>query len=340
MINIMSKESNNPLISVIIPVYNVGNYLIHTINSAINQTYRNLEIILVDDGSTDRSGDICEDYANKDSRIRVIHQDNAGLSAARNAGVHDSSGEYVTFLDGDDLLASEAIKILLDAALKYGADVVTSSYRRVRPSEAFYAAGTDREFNIMTAGEALEAICFPHELSVSSCGKLYRASHTKESAFPHGKTFEDVATIPMIIARAEIVAVGQAELYGYVARPGSITGERTISKQKYMDFESELDRLVSFLKSDGRASQEAIAHFKALSWLRILRLLPEGEDSYFDDQKRSKLMARLHQDALIWRRDGRVSQVERMRWLLFSISPTLYSATFKAYAKLSGLNVV
>lgn len=115
---------NQPLISVIIPVYNVEDYLRECVDSVINQTYKNLEIILVDDGSTDSSGKICDDYAEKDERIAVIHQKNGGLSAARNAGLDKSSGEYIYFLDSDDYVADNTFETLLSIAEKDNSDIV------------------------------------------------------------------------------------------------------------------------------------------------------------------------------------------------------------------------
>ena len=115
---------NQPIVSVVIPVYNVEAYLCECVDSVINQTYKNLEIILVDDGSTDSSGKICDDYAEKDERISVIHQKNGGLSAARNAGLDKASGEYIYFLDSDDYVADNTLESLITIAEKDNSDIV------------------------------------------------------------------------------------------------------------------------------------------------------------------------------------------------------------------------
>ena len=111
--------NEKPLISVVVPVYNVAKYLKKSIESIVNQTYTNLEIILVDDGSKDESGDICEDYSLKDSRIIVIHKPNGGLSDARNAGIKQAKGEYITFVDSDDTIDYDMIEFLYDLILKF-----------------------------------------------------------------------------------------------------------------------------------------------------------------------------------------------------------------------------
>ena len=125
------KKVSNPLISVIIPVYKVEKYLDKCIDSVINQTYNNLEIILVDDGSPDNCPKMCDEYAKKDKRIKVIHKENGGVGSARNKGIEKSTGDYITFVDSDDWIEKEFIHEMLDIANKYKADYVTCGYYRV-----------------------------------------------------------------------------------------------------------------------------------------------------------------------------------------------------------------
>lgn len=113
-----------PLISVIVPVYNVEEYLTKCIDSIINQTYTNLEIILVDDGSTDRSLKICNEYLQKDARVKVIHKENGGVTSARKAGLLQAAGEYVTYVDGDDWLERDAYSVIYERGIKFGVDMV------------------------------------------------------------------------------------------------------------------------------------------------------------------------------------------------------------------------
>lgn len=120
--------ANEQLVSVIIPVYNVGRYLPQCFDSVTSQTYRNLEIIVIDDGSTDDSGSICDQYAEKDDRIRVIHTDNRGLASARNLGLENVSGEYISFIDSDDWIEPQTIEMFIRTALETEADIVNAKY--------------------------------------------------------------------------------------------------------------------------------------------------------------------------------------------------------------------
>ena len=123
-------KSKTPLVSVIVPVYNVKDYLKDCLNSIVLQSYSHMEILLIDDGSTDGSGDICDEYAKKDSRIKVFHQKNLGLSAARNVGLNHMNGEYLTFVDSDDTISKFFLELLLKEILMYQVDMVVCDYLR------------------------------------------------------------------------------------------------------------------------------------------------------------------------------------------------------------------
>lgn len=121
----MDNLASMPLVSVIVPIYKVERYLKECVDSIINQTYKNLEIILVDDGSPDKSGEIADSYAEKDGRVRVIHKENGGLSDARNVGIESAKGEYISLIDSDDYISQYFIEIMMKNAIKYVTDVVT-----------------------------------------------------------------------------------------------------------------------------------------------------------------------------------------------------------------------
>lgn len=165
------------LISIIVPVYNVEQYLPRCLETIAAQTYRNLEIILVDDGSTDRSGDICDEYASKNSRARVIHQQNKGLWAARNAGQQVVSGEYVMFIDGDDYLHLDIVKVLHQAInhnkKKY--DIAVVDYKKTWNFDEDITSKEDGTLEVLTQTELVAAL-FDFNISRSVWNKLYRKS--------------------------------------------------------------------------------------------------------------------------------------------------------------------
>ena len=143
----MKKVSNEPLISVIIPVYKVEKYLNRCVDSVINQTYKNIEIILVDDGSPDNCPKICDDYAKKDKRIRVIHKKNGGVSSARNMGIEKANGEWISFVDSDDWIDELFISKMLEIALKEKTDYICCSYKRVYNGKTEYIKNDELVIN-------------------------------------------------------------------------------------------------------------------------------------------------------------------------------------------------
>ena len=185
---------NCPLVSVIIPVYNVEPYLREALDSVLSQTYDNLEIILIDDGSTDGSGDICDEYALHDSHIRVIHQNNKGLSAARNAGLDVISGDYIVFLDSDDVYLPEYVSYLKEILVKEDADIVECKLKTFRNGESYAnnESITDQstEYRTFNRIEALHALVHD-DISVVATNKLYKRKLWDDIRFPEGYVYED-----------------------------------------------------------------------------------------------------------------------------------------------------
>lgn len=210
-----------PLVSVIIPIYNVEQYLAYCMESVLAQTYKMLEIVLVDDGSTDKSGEMCDCYQKQDDRVRVIHKKNGGLSSARNAGIKIMTGEYVVFIDSDDYVSTSYVEILMDYAKKDQADLVISSYEKVIGNcayEGIVKFDIHRTFN----SDSLQYGMLARKIPMYACGKLYKAMLFNAVQFPEGKLYEDVPTsweISKCIERATYI---NAKLYFYRQRPDSI----------------------------------------------------------------------------------------------------------------------
>lgn len=204
-------------VSIIIPVYNAEKYLPRCIQSVLNQTYKNIEIILVDDGTKDNSGIMCDDYATHDERIKVIHKENGGLSFARNAGIEIASGEAIFFLDSDDYLSDDCIRKLVNLLQDHLADVsiIQMKYIPENVNEVDLSQDTD-EIKVMTAEKAIEESLYQKLYTCCAPAKLYRRSVIGEIRFPLGRISEDLATCHLFLNNAEKVVY--SSYYGYYYR--------------------------------------------------------------------------------------------------------------------------
>lgn len=211
---------NNDIISVVVPVYNVERYLPRCLERLLHQTYPHLDIILVDDGSEDESSRICEKYREKDSRIRVFHKKNGGLSDARNYGLKELQGPYVTFVDSDDYVAETYVEFLYYLLKKEEADIAVCGYLETTRSDE-QAIGSAANM-IMDGKSAVKNMFYQKYISTSACAKLYRSSLFQQIEFPYGRLYEDVNTVYKVLLKAEKVAYSQRIEYFYFNRPQSI----------------------------------------------------------------------------------------------------------------------
>lgn len=217
-------NENMPQISIIVPVYKVEKYLERCIRSIVSQIYQNLEIILVDDGSPDKCGEICETFAQSDSRIKVYHKENGGLSDARNFGVERAHGEYIAFIDSDDYIAPNYIEYLFGLLNKHNADIACCCMTETDGDTADYRTNEDiPKEQLLTGNEACrELLGNRHDVLVTAWGKLYRSDIVKKYVFPVGKINEDAATTCKYYYEADRVIVGNKCLYAYYQNPYGI----------------------------------------------------------------------------------------------------------------------
>lgn len=209
-------------VSVIVPIYNVEKYLETCVRSLLSQTLSDIEIILVDDGSPDNCGKMCDDFAKGDPRIKVIHKENGGLSEARNAGIMVATSQYIGFVDSDDYVAIDMYETLYSNVTRFDADVsICGLYDCYRTKKIPQFAGNEHLIldNEEALGLALEGVKF----SVNAVNKLYKKELFDEIKFPKGKLSEDAFTIPLVLARARTVVFDSRPKYFYVHRGDSIT---------------------------------------------------------------------------------------------------------------------
>lgn len=222
-----------PLISVIVPIYKVEEYLERCVDSILTQTYSNLEIILVDDGSPDNCGHICDKYAETDERVRVIHQENGGLPAARNAGLNVATGEYIGFVDSDDFIEAKMFEVLLNCLLENKVDIVQCGITNSEAKE--YVNNADiHELLICNQKEAIIHLLSSDEVVTCSVwNKLYKAELFSQLRFPNVRS-EDFGLNYYMFKRISKIAVIDTPLYHYVLRGNSITTGKL--RESHFDF--------------------------------------------------------------------------------------------------------
>ena len=213
------------LISVIVPIYKVEEYLDRCVESLVNQTYKNLEIILVDDGSPDGCPHKCEDWARKDSRIKVIHKENGGLSDARNAGMNIATGEFISFIDSDDYIASDFIATLLAAMEKENSDIVECSVVKFYEDGKFEKYSDNLAVTTSQTESALSGLIAENPFHQHVWNKLYKVDCLKGILFPVGKLNEDEFWTYQVFGRAKKVSKINKTMYYYFQRSDSIMGE-------------------------------------------------------------------------------------------------------------------
>lgn len=268
-----------PLITIIVPIYNVAVYMDRCVDSILTQTYRSLEVILVDDGSADGSAGKCDQWAQRDPRVKVIHQANAGLSMARNTALDIMTGEYVMMVDGDDYIAPHAVATLLSLITSTGAGIAAAGW-------CLFADGTEPAIDpnkdkqtTFTSSEAINDVFYQHTLTNSACNKLFKSSIFKTLRFPQGLLYEDLAIIYDLLGEAGTIAHTTTMLYFYRQRTdGSITSTFTRQRANVIDIMEGLEQRIA-----GKAPQ----HLKAVrsrllsAYFNIFLLCPQ--DGSMDD---------------------------------------------------------
>lgn len=260
------------LISVIVPVYNVESYLKRCVDTIIAQTYSHLEIILIDDGSKDSSGLLCDEIAEKDLRIKVVHQNNAGLSAARNSGLDILNGKYVFFVDSDDAIDTNTIEKLYYQLQRYNADIAACGYGYV--DDDYFSGKSEQEsltkntYGCWSGYQAVYELIKGKTIGPVAWNKLYKAELWKELRYPVGKIHEDEATIYKAIYESKIVVFVPENYYKYYKRANSIMGSTQGGKKQ--DYLEALSNRIVFFK---KAHEKYLAEVSEVAYLDYLRYL-------------------------------------------------------------------
>lgn len=307
-----------PLITVIVPVYLAEKYIHRCVDSILRQTYKNLEIILVDDGSPDKCGEICDEYQKIDSRVKVIHQENAGVSAARNAGIDVAKGEYIAFVDSDDYISDDFIEVLSNHIANV--DYVSSGFTYIDQDESIrYRYCVDEEI-IQTGKETLFAhYSGKNEVkkinSVYACGKLYNREIWEKLRFTEGIVFEDICLMPYILLKCNKVKFIPYTGYYYRKVPTSITNKTSTEHRKktFVDSYKIWDEHEKLYRELGLYELE-----KEVECLKVDKIITHSMNDSLPDglEKWARLELRNNTGKLVKKN---IPMSRKLRYLLFAL---------------------
>lgn len=315
-----------PLISVIVPVYRVEEYLERCVKSILSQTYKNLEVILVDDGSPDQCPAICDACTEKDARVKVIHQENKGLSGARNAGIDAASGEYLAFVDSDDYVSPHFIEELYQLLQDTGCAIGQCRFSYVKGDGL--VEESDSAFCIYRGESLMEQLYGPEEKAtcfVVAWNKLYRAELFKETGirYPEGRIHEDEATTYRLFHEAKKLAFLDRALYGYYTENGgSIT---SVFSAKRLQWLTAHEERIAFFKKNGYEKLLPAAYRKLCDacitfYFRCTEQVKDAEELKKELRKR---LETYRANGAAW--IAALPLKTRMGYELFSMSPGLYA---------------
>lgn len=320
------EQTKTPKLSIIIPAYNVESFLPKCLDSVLAQNFTDWEAIVVDDGSTDGTGAICDEYAARDSRFKVIHSRNKGISSARNTGLANSRGEFIGFVDSDDWVDPDMFATLLDDMVKNNADIAKCGYRIVEQNRTIEPpTGT---FRIIDGGHASRLLYEDKKIQSFLWDKLYRRS-LLNVRFPQGRVYEDMFVLLQVVANARRITINPAPLYNYRQRRNSIVHTRTIdNKRQLIDAVCERYHQVMMMNVEGWTDRDK----KKIYILTILRVCRDVvrqfphtfETDAFLEELRGRLKETSPMDLTV------LGPKSVIRLLALNISPSFFRRTVNA----------
>ena len=308
-------------ISIIVPVYNVENYLERCVESILKQTYTNFELLLINDGSTDQSGDLCDQLALRDQRIRVIHKENGGLSAARNTGIDHASSDLIGFIDSDDYIDEDMYETLYRQLRESNADLSMCGHYDV-----FHQIPEKQVSEIKTwqlsSEEAIKMVMEAKVLSVTAVNKLYKKELFDQLRFEVGKIAEDAFIMIRLLSQCQKVAATNEKKYYYVHRENSITTQKF--SLKFLNVIEAYEQNANIIREQYPAIADVAS--MRLNWAYFYVLDRLLVDSDFKDKAlEDKLIAYLKKNSMNILRDGRFTSARKISFLALVISRKLYT---------------
>lgn len=321
----------NDVISIVVPVYNVEKYLERCINSIINQTYENIEIILVNDGSTDNSLEICNKYIKKDSRIKLINKQNGGLSDARNVGIDNAIGKYITFVDSDDYIDVDYVEFLYKLIKKYNTRLSLCSYKAIYENGTVLTQENNNEYTL-NAHDTLEKMLYHDDFNVSTWAKMYDITLFENVRFPKGKIFEDALTTYKLVDQCDLISIGLTSKYNYMIRGNSIlTGN---FNNKKLTLPSAYEEMGDYILNKYPDLKDAVIRSRVyanISTLRqIINLKPRLKK---EETKLKKYIIQNKKEVL---KNKKTPNRDKIAIIIISINLLFFKYSWNVYCKFTG----
>ena len=315
--------TNTPFITIIVPVYNAKKYLRDCIESILSQTYHNLEIILIDDGSTDGSEKFVDDYAKSDKRIKVVHQKNMGLSGARNTGLKHTTGKYVTFVDSDDRIEPSMIESLFNALTESHADVSICSFKEIYPNGKIKGFSHNYPKQVFTTEQALANMLQENGFMISTTMKLFPTNYFKGIKFPVDKLHEDVGTTYKLIMEAKKIVFIPNEYYIYVHHNNSIINQ-TFNERKF-DLIKLTDQMCDDIDQHYPDLKNVTNERRMRARFSILRQIP------LNHPKTKEIVDYLKNHQEFITNNEKATKIDKFALRLALINPKLFQITYRLF---------
>jgi len=318
------KKNKKILVSIVVPIYNVEIFLDKCVNSLINQTYKNIEIILVDDESPDNCGKLCDEFAKKDKRIIVIHKKNGGLSDARNAGLEKSSGEYICFVDSDDFVSEFYVEKLLNGAINNNADICACNFEYIDLNNKTWIR-KEKENKVYSRKEAIKDIFTTNQnTEVMAWNKIYKTIlFTKNNIrFPFGKIHEDNFTTYKLYDKANKIALINDKLYYYLQRDNSIMA--TFNEKRF-DILLALDEIKEYFKNENEFESE----IQCNELLIYLSLLNNMIKSNYNGKKKKEIRIKIIKNMSSYLKNKNIPRQKKLMIKILKTSHNLYDFIYK-----------
>lgn len=311
----------NEVVSVIVPIYNVEQYLDKCVDSILNQTYKNIEVILVDDGSPDNCGRMCDNYSKKDSRIKVIHKGNGGLSDARNVGIDNANGKYICFVDSDDYIENRYIELLYKSIKENNVDIAQCGIKKISDDEILIENIGYKNSGVKKSKKMLEDLYTTNWENIVVWNKMYLRELFNNVRFPKGKIHEDEYTTYKILYKTENVAILNEFLYNYRQNVYSITGKKF--NMKRLNILEGLKERVNFFEANNE---------KNLYMLSLKLYIEKLRECYSDvkmnindsENIQQKIIREHNEYSKYLFKLKNISLKSRIKTIIFFISPSIF----------------